>query len=73
MSYEAKLIEGHWRAIRQRDILNAARIFDKYRGFSIIRLDSNPPKFYAERGNIKTVLRNSIEETYRDVSALAVS
>ena len=72
MSYEAKNIAPHWQETRKRDILTAAHPFTTYKGFQIVKFEGNPPKYYAEKGNVKTVLRLSIEQVQRDVLAVSV-
>jgi hypothetical protein len=73
LSFEAPLIKPHWDEVRKGDILRAARPYDSYKGFLIIKLESNPPKWYAERGKIKTVLRNTLDEVIQDITVLAVN
>jgi hypothetical protein len=67
MSYEAPLIAPHWNETRKRDILTAAHPFSVYKGFTIVKLESVPPKYYAEKGKQKTGLRSSVEEVHRDI------
>lgn len=70
MSYEAKLIEGHKRRTQLQSDLESAHSFDIYRGWTIMKIEGNPPKFFAVKGKFQTALRLSVDAVKLDMRRL---
>jgi len=70
LSYEAKLIPAHKERTQLIADLSSAHAFDRYRGWTIMKIDGNPSKYFAVKGNLTTTLRESIDAVKLDTGAL---